>query len=774
MPKPKQPATPSGRRARAAIDDADQAAITTLHGFANRILGDFAVAAGLPPRIRVLDEVSSQLAHEERWRQFVDRLHEDPAHAELLYLGLLLDIRVEERYSGQVTMKDVAAELDQNWDRLEGIEERPSPRLADLDLGPLRDAAAEVRALLDECSDPSDKLATFITDRALPEVEAMLISTPRDVLAKLLELQNQGGSDPGLWKPGNVGSAKAWAVDVKAARATVRSLNAAALACLAPMIDAVIGRLLWLVAGEVARAADARRRDGALEFHDLLVLARSLLRRSPDVRRQLHERYRHLLLDEFQDTDPIQIELAALIASGDDRVEPGPWHSLAVPDGRLFFVGDPKQSIYRFRRADVALFLDACRTYAGSNPVRLTTNFRTVSPVLDWVNDLFTSMMVEEPGKQPSYEPLVAERRPAPGRDHRPVLLGGAHEGKVSAGELRELEAASVAEAIDAILADPDAWPVRDPDAERAAGGGRGVQRWRRPTLGDITILVPTRTSLTFLRTALESHHIPYRLATGTLVYDTQEIRDLVSTLKAIDDPSDTISLVAALRSPLFACSDVDLFTWTHAGGVWDLRSDAPDALPPDHPVASAIGALRQLWRDRWWLTPAQLLDRVMSERRAMVLAFGDPRHREVWRRLRFFSDQARTFEESGGVGLRAFLAWVELQGEDRARVHEPLLPETDDDAVQIMTVHGSKGLEFPITILSGLTTAPNSGQRGLSILWEEDRPPSVRLRRNLQTGNHDLRADLEAEMDGYEKDRLLYVALTRPRTTSSCRPTTS
>ncbi|MEZ5259260.1 MAG: 3'-5' exonuclease [Ilumatobacteraceae bacterium] len=343
------------------------------------------------------------------------------------------------------------------------------------------------------------------------------------------------------------------------------------------------------------------------------------------------------------------------------------------------------------------------------------------------------------------------------------MLLGGAHEGKVSAGELRELEAASVAEAIDAILADPDAWPVRDPDAERAAGGGRGVQRWRRPTLGDITILVPTRTSLTFLRTALESHHIPYRLATGTLVYDTQEIRDLVSTLKAIDDPSDTISLVAALRSPLFACSDVDLFTWTHAGGVWDLRSDAPDALPPDHPVASAIGALRQLWRDRWWLTPAQLLDRVMSERRAMVLAFGDPRHREVWRRLRFFSDQARTFEESGGVGLRAFLAWVELQGEDRARVHEPLLPETDDDAVQIMTVHGSKGLEFPITILSGLTTAPNSGQRGLSILWEEDRPPSVRLRRNLQTGNHDLRADLEAEMDGYEKDRLLYVALTRP-----------
>ncbi|MEZ5259259.1 MAG: UvrD-helicase domain-containing protein [Ilumatobacteraceae bacterium] len=319
MPKPKQPATPERAARRAAIDDADQAAITTLHGFANRILGDFAVAAGLPPRIRVLDEVSSQLAHEERWRQFVDRLHEDPAHAELLRPSPA-HIRVEERYSGQVTMKDVAAELDQNWDRLEGIEERPSPTLADLDLGLLRDAAAEVRALLDECSDPSGQVGARSSRTGRCQRSKRCSSRlPRDVLAKLLELQNQGGSDPGLWKPGNVGSAKAWAVDVKAARATVRSLNAAALACLAPMIDAVIGRLLWLVAGEVARAADARRRDGALEFHDLLVLARSLLRRSPDVRRQLHERYRHLLLDEFQDTDPIQIELAALIASGDDR-----------------------------------------------------------------------------------------------------------------------------------------------------------------------------------------------------------------------------------------------------------------------------------------------------------------------------------------------------------------------------------------------------------------------------------------------------------------------
>src|SRR5581483_8899403 len=126
-----------------------------------------------------------------------------------------------------------------------------------------------------------------------------------------------------------------------------------------------------------------------------------------------------------------------------------------------------------------------------------------------------------------------------------------------------------------------------------------------------------------------------------------------------------------------------------------------------DHPVPAGLAHLRTLWEQRWWLRPSVLLDRLLVERAAFVLAFGEGRAAEVWGRLRFLVDQARAFEEAGGGGLRAFLDWADLQRSDGAGVYEPLLPETGDDAVRIMTIHGAKGLEFPITIVSGMTTKP-------------------------------------------------------------------
>ena len=282
--------------------------------------------------------------------------------------------------------------------------------------------------------------------------------------------------------------------------------------------------------------------------------------------------------------------------------------------------------------------------------------------------------------------------------------------------------------------------------------------------LSDVTILLPTRTSLPFLRSALERRDLPYRLATGTLVYDTQEVRDALSALHAIDDSTDELSLVAALRSPLYGCSDVDLFTFREAGGRWSVRRPTPESLGGDHPVVAAIAHLHSLWLDRWWLSPSAMLERLLRERRAFLLAFGDPRPAEVWRRLRFLADQARAFEEAEGGDLRGFLEWAALQGEEGSRVHEPLLPETDDAAIQILTVHGAKGLEFPITVLSGMTTKPGTqGRMGASLVFDEGRP-EVRLRKGIETENHDPRADIEREMDVHEKVRLLYVGATRAR----------
>ena len=741
-------------RCRAALAAADQAAISTLHGFAYRLLSEFAPAAGLPPRIGVLDEVSSRLEQERRWERLVDELYGDPANEELLLRARRLKIALEPGYRGQTTLQGVAIQLDQNWDRVIGLAGSAPRPLAPLDVSEFRAAVAAVHELPAQCSDPGDRLYGHIVNDLLPEMDAIAsIADPHVLLGALVGVS----SGTPYWGPGNGGVGKVWQ-DKKAAVATIRTVTETATRCVAMASDEVLRALLLLTSREVVTAAQQRRRRGGLEFHDLLVLARELLRGNAEVRSVLHERYRHLLLDEFQDTDPIQIELAVLIASGVGAGAIGSWSELAVPPGRLFFVGDPKQSIYRFRRADIGLFL-AARSRFGPDDTheRLVTNFRTVAPILDWVNAYFGDVMaIEDEGKQAAYQALVAARAADSGADHRPVLLGGPHDdARLLAGALREREAASVADAVSRIVERPQDWPVHD----------ELIGAWRPARLSDITILVPTRTSLPYLRDALERAGISYRLATGTLVYDTQEIRDLLAVLTVIDDPTDQLSLVAALRSPLFACSDVDLFTFHRDGGRWNLRVEPPDTVATDHPVRVALADLRELWLQRWWLTPSQLISAIYERRRAMLLAFGDRRPREVWRRLRFFLDQARQFEEAqAGGGLRAFLEWAGLQGADGARVHEPLLPETDDDALRIMTIHGAKGLEFPITILSGLTTQPGNAPRGASVLWNEDGSPEVKLAGAVATAAHQPRADLELEMDQHEKLRLLYVAATRAR----------
>ena len=735
-------------RCDAAIAASDLAAISTLHGFARRILGDHPLAVGLPPRLTILDEVSSSLAREAWWERFVDVLYDDPSNEEILTRAALCGVPLEPRYPGHATLKGIAVALNQSWDRIDTAADAAHPPLAPVDFGPFDRAADEVEALPGRCLDPADALLSHLHKTVLPTLRS--VTDQADPGQKLRALKEA------TWGPGTGGKAAAWEGGAAAAKAQIKALNTARDELIRAVSNDLLQRLLTVVCDAVRSAAEGRRTEGALEFHDLLVLCRRLLRRSPEARSALHRRYSHLLLDEFQDTDPIQIELAVLIASSVDGGEVPKWQDAHVESGKLFFVGDPKQSIYRFRRADIDLFLRARETFGGATgTVKLVSNFRTVPPVVRWLNELFARLMPAEIERsQPAYEALVAHRVLPGDADHRPVLLGGPHEEKLKAAELRTAEAHDVAGAIGAIRRNPSAWPVYD----------RDQQQWRPAQLSDVTILVPTRTSLPYLRTALASEAIPYRIGTGNLVYDTQEVRDLLATLAAVADPTDELATVSALRSPLYACSDTELFSFKDAGGSWDFRTPPPPGIGAQHPVVVACAHLNTLWEQRWWTTPSGLLDRVIRDRHAFLLGFGDRRPAEVWGRLRFLLDQARAFEEAEGGDLRAFLGWAELQRSESARVHEPVLPETDDQAVKVMTIHGSKGLEFPITIVSGTTTRPRGMRSGASLLWDDDDAPQVKLSVDVATTNHDPRADIEAEMDTHEKLRLLYVACTRAR----------
>ena len=737
----------TSERCRVALAEADLAAISTLHGFAHRILSEHPAWSGLPPRIGVLDEVSSTLEREERWERFVDSLHDDPANEELLVRASLLGLVIDPSYDGQASIKDVATVLGQSWDRLSGPASVEHPPLPPLDFGPLDAAVDALDGLTDRCDDQDDRFYRHLVDELLPSMSLIrAIADPHDKLRALSEISE--------WKTGRGGKAGAWGGDVASAKAPIVEVDQARERVIADACHEVLSRLVTLVARDQLDAAATRRIAGRLEFHDLLVFAEQLLTASAVARSALHDRYTHLLLDEFQDTDPIQVRLAVLIAASIEGDVPDDWRQVAIEAGRLFFVGDPKQSIYRFRRADITLFLAARDRFGGDDGLqRLTTNFRTVEPVIDWINHTFAGLMpTEVPGMQAAYEPLHAHRPASHAVDHRPVLLGHPHH-QTRAAEVRAAEAAEVAEALVSVGSEPHRWLVHD----------EITGEWRPATLADVTVLIPTRTELPALLAALDEARLPYHLATGNLVYESQEVRDALAALAAIDDPGDQLALVAALRSSLYGASDVDLFEYHAAGGRWDLRRDPPADLPTDHPVVEAIAHLRSLWDERWWVQPSVLLARLLDERRATLVAFGNDDPDESWARHRFLLDQARQFESSSNGGLRPFLQWAELQRSETVTAHQPVAGD-GGGAVSIMTIHGAKGLEFPITVLSGLSAKPRPSVQGASVIWSADGFPLVRLRKGRAMHGHGDLTDTERDMDRHEQLRLLYVACTRAR----------
>lgn len=720
-------------RCEQALADADVAAISTLHSFAQRLLSEFPVEIGVPPRVEVVDEVQSQIAFGERWADFLDSLYEDPNLEEFIVRASILGVRLNGSQ-----LRNIAQEFDDNWDRLldiEGDDRAATP----IDFGAVREAIHRIEQLPSECTDAADKLLEKIQNAhgLFDRFRGAETDYERLRLVNLLkDLKFGNGGRKGNWQ------------DVIAARECCASLVEACLTVIDTVSADTLTRFAAKIAAFTIESAERRRAEGVLEFHDLLVLAHLLLRRSPEARQALSERYRVLMLDEFQDTDPIQISLALLLASAATDPET-PWTDLPPEPGRLFMVGDPKQSIYRFRRADIEVFLRARKAF-GEGEVVLRRNFRTVSPIIDAVNDLFAQVMPEETTSQAKYSSLLATRDPSE-CDHRPIVFGAGSSQK--AGDLREAEAADVASVVADIRANPAAWMVGD-----------GAGDWRAPQLRDVTILLPTRTSMSQLSHALDQQSIPFRADTGTLVYETQEIKDLLSVLAAIDDPSDEIALVAALRSPLYACGYDDLYRYAEGGGRFDVMGAIPDALLGTI-VADGIEHIRELAKRRWWDEPSELLLRLIDERHAMALPAHGRRARDTWRRIRFVVDQARAFSEANGGDLRDYLNWTRLQGVDGSRAHEPMLPEPDDDAVQIMTIHGSKGLEFPITIISGLTTRVSGRAKAGEVVWREPGTlPEVKVSSSVRTAHFDQKKQLDDEMDGPERDRLLYVALTRAR----------
>ncbi|MGH9048541.1 MAG: UvrD-helicase domain-containing protein [Acidimicrobiia bacterium] len=733
------PALDADERARcgAALHELDDATLSTLHGFAHQLLVEHPLAAGLPPRFEVVDDVEGGIAFEQRWADFVDLLVADPDMEATLLTAFALGLRLDD-------LRAVARAFHEHYDRLMSGVVHPVP-VPELDLEPVLTPLRAALALTDQCLDDGDALAAHLESLAaeLDVLDAAADDLDRlDLLARLPVLHRKIG------KKGN------WRCDIADVRERLAAADAAADDIRTSLRRAVVTTLVARIHDFALTFAAERRRDGRLEFHDLLVLARELLRHRADVRAALARRFAVLLVDEFQDTDPLQIEIAVLIATRDPAAGTKPWHEVAVEPGRLFLVGDPKQSIYRFRRADLGLYQRVERELHDGLR-NLVQNFRSVPEIVDWVNHVFERIFGDAPPDRQARPVTLHAHREAVRGEWPAVHVFGEPVADTKIAPIREREAADVAALVRRIKGEE--WLVVDP-----------VDHTVRPSrYSDIALLLPTRTALSDLEHALEQADVPLRIESQSLVYATAEVRDLLAILAALDDPTDEIALVAALRTPAFGCSDAELVEYRDAGGRWDYRAAAGVDLPATHRVVDGVTALRALHEARWWQSVSETVETVVRERGLLELAVAHRRPRDHWRRIRFLLDQARAYDERGGIGLRGFVEWARQQADERARAVEVVVPEPDDDAVRVLTVHGAKGLEFPVVILAGLKVAPPG--RNPAVLWTAGGGFEVGVGTKsrgtwVETPGYDRQKRLDTALDDDERLRLLYVATTRAR----------
>ena len=442
--------------------------------------------------------------------------------------------------------------------------------------------------------------------------------------------------------------------------------------------DALVGEL------------EERQKSGQVEFDDLLVLTERLLQDNVEVRSKVHSKYRILVVDEFQDTDPVQWRIVKLVTSKPLELDRGP-----VP-GRLVVVGDPKQAIYAFRGGDIRTYLAAKEEFPNFGEIlELKANFRSVAGVIDFVNDVFNDSF--EGSVNPlhmgvPYSPLANIHDPEHENPGPAVTLLKNPKDISEVGPDYELThtASAIRQAIE------EKWLVTD------RGQAMGWQRVykREATYGDVCVLVPVRTHLNILLRKFEEIGVPYRSSDPAIVYKRPIIAAILDAISVVSKSDDMAKLWGALKGPLFGFSDVELLEHKSADGKWFLTDKHEGGLPA---VNEALTYLYLLSNKRSAQNPAWLIAALTKEQHIFEALTKDPQGEFEASCIRMVVAHSQQWLSEGNFGLLNYLNWVNTMLEESTRATLPQPEEPNTNAVQIMTVHASKGLEFPITVVTGM-----------------------------------------------------------------------
>ena len=532
-------------------------------------------------------------------------------------------------------------------------------------------------------------------------------------------------------------------------------------------VDGELTATLWrLLVPFIAEFRERFVREGHLSFDGLLVRARNLVRDQSRVRAELKRRYRTILIDEFQDTDPIQYEILLYLAE-----EPGKaatdWRQVRVTPGKIFVVGDPKQSIYAFRRADIEAYLEVVeKIIKAQNGVEclLTTNFRSNAAILDVINGAFENLIQAQDGLQPPYIAI----HPAPDRiaaqSHIPQVVVRkivAPDRGIDAETARRLEGESLAR-----------W-LKEQVLHRATIlNTRGETVYAQPK--DVAILLRKLTDIHDYLEPLRRHAIRYVVEGERHFYAAKEIIDAVNLLRAVENPHDRLALTGVLRSPLGGLTDQQIYE-LHRQNLLDYRA-AEKLGGKGFPSTLALlyDALARLHEETRTLPIGAAVAHVFATLPVELLAACYFHGEQAVANLQKLSEQAELLGRQGLITLKEAVRQLERRVLDVKDEGESVLAEENLDAVRIMSIHKAKGLEFPVVILAGCQTGiegRHSGDAEAMFDW------STGLT-GLRIGSiSDLAGLYIAEKtrlrNAEEQKRLLYVAMTRARENLiiSCAP---
>lgn len=537
------------------------------------------------------------------------------------------------------------------------------------------------------------------------------------------------------------------------------------LACgVSAFSELLVRRAVELVRPFCDAFRDTYARRGFISFDGQLLKARTLLRDRLDVRQDLKGRFDALLVDEFQDTDPVQGEIVIFL-SEEAKGGAKKWEDVRLAPGKLFLVGDPKQSIYRFRGADIRAYERFTQLVITQGGMRcpLQTNFRSHAGLVSPINVVFQSVMKEEKALQPGYLPLHPrpEKNGSGAEPRKPslelVLVSSPKdaEEKLSAWQVYRTEAKWIA-----------GWISRN--CGKPAAGQQ--EKSAKLAFQDVAILFRSTTALSAYLEALKEAKIPY-VVEDRYFYGTQEVIDFVNLLRVLDDPQDMVSLVGLLRSPLVGLDDKDIYN-LRAGGELDYSQDlAKSSRLPDvtyYRVKAFYALLRRL-RDRVGKDPlGDFMARLLKDSFLLETCAAAYHGEQTLSNLMKLGRLASEMGEKRGATLKEFIQRADRAMDDDA-VKEGESPLADDtlSAVRLLTYHKAKGLEYDVVFLPGLS-APSAGGKGKAKIF----------RQNWDDGTAGLRlpgtkaADLsmffieqdEARREDSERVRLLYVAMTRAR----------